>query len=58
MIKYCINQSQSNAGFKPVTEDILQFSVADLDPGPEIRDPVIFYPLDPRSGMHFFPDPG
>jgi hypothetical protein len=25
-----------------------------------IRDPVLFYPLDPgsRSGMNFFPDPG
>jgi hypothetical protein len=36
-------------------------SVADPDPGSEIRDPVLFYPLDLRSGsgMNFFriPDP-
>jgi hypothetical protein len=31
-------------------------SVADPDPGFEIRDPVLFYPLDPGSGsgMNFF----
>jgi hypothetical protein len=36
-------------------------SVADPDPGSEIRDPVLFYPLDPGSGsgMNFLriPDP-
>jgi hypothetical protein len=37
-------------------------NVADPDPGSEIQDPVLFYPLDPRSGsgMNFFriPDLG
>jgi hypothetical protein len=41
------------AGEKPVP--VIFFS-----PVLRIRDPVLFYPLDPgsRSGMNFFPDPG
>jgi hypothetical protein len=37
---------------------ILQNSVADPDPGSGIRDPVLFYPPDPGSGMEQWSDPG
>jgi hypothetical protein len=44
----CKNKSKHNEQQRKIID---KGSVADRDPGSEIRNPVLFYPLDPGSGI-------